>query len=81
MYWDLDTPPTMEHRCERCGEQLNPKTAVYLELSTKTGRYTDLDQSGMLPESESQGCFPFGRDCAVKAIAGDTKIRRRYASA
>ena len=25
--------------CERCGEKLNPKTAVWLELSNTDGRY------------------------------------------
>lgn len=53
----------MLHHCARCGRELEPGRLVWLELSTKTGRYTDPDRV-RIPEDESQGLFPFGKDCA-----------------
>lgn len=60
--------------CERCRQLLNPATAVWLELSTRTGLYSD----EKLPEAESQGCFTFGPDCArtVLAAGGECHERR-----
>jgi hypothetical protein len=54
--------------CERCGEQLNPDTAVWLELSWKTNRY-----AGAVPTEESQGWFSFGRACAKAVLANGGK--------
>ena len=49
-------------RCEKCNEKLNPKTAVWLELSMTDGKYYPSDK---FPEGhESQGGFSFGRACA-----------------
>jgi len=46
--------------CERCGEKLNPKTAVWLELSMTDGKYYN-----QIPEGhDSQGGFSFGKACA-----------------
>ena len=49
-------------RCEKCNEKLNPKTAVWLELSMTDGKYYPSDK---FPEGhESQGGFSFGKACA-----------------
>ena len=46
--------------CERCNERLNPKTAVWLELSNTDGNYYT-----EIPEGHnSQGGFSFGKACA-----------------
>jgi hypothetical protein len=46
--------------CERCNEKLNPKTAVWLELSNTDGNYYT-----EIPEGhESQGLFSFGKACS-----------------
>ena len=57
--------------CEKCGSYLNEDKAVWLELSCKTGRYNKLGGEGYcaLPPEESQGCFPFGPDCAKKVLS------------
>ena len=55
---------TKHHTCTRCGASLNPRTLVWLELNAKTGRYTD-PAHVEIPEGDSQGTFPFGRDCAA----------------
>ena len=52
-------------RCTRCNEKLHSRRIKWLELSTKTGCYTD-PEIVLLPEEESQGCFPFGLVCARK---------------
>jgi hypothetical protein len=53
--------------CQECGKFLNPHKIVWLGLSTKTGEYYFVDNPGdTLPEDESQGAFPFGKDCAKK---------------
>lgn len=52
--------------CECCGRKLNPKTMVWLELSTHTGQWHD-DVTPCPPE-ESQGWFAFGAACARKII-------------
>lgn len=49
-------------RCERCGETLTEHTAVWLELNSHTGAFTD--RHGAVPQAESQGWFPFGRTCS-----------------
>jgi hypothetical protein len=65
--------------CERCGERLDPKKIVWLELSQETGLFTDPDIA-LLPEKESQGGFTFGKACAKAVLAngGDmVKIERK----
>jgi hypothetical protein len=49
--------------CERCGEKLNQKTAVMLDLNVNTGLY----RAEAWPDDESQGGFWFGSACA-KAV-------------
>lgn len=51
------------HCCQCCGRELK-HTIAWLHLSTKTGKYTQ----AYLPESESQGWFPFGPACAEKIL-------------
>lgn len=46
--------------CERCNEKLNPKTAVWLELSMTDGNY----YNGIPINHNSQGWFSFGKACA-----------------
>lgn len=59
--------------CERCGEKLNNKTMVWLELDQDTGLYTD----GELPEGHvSQGGFAFGKACAKTVLANGGKNER-----
>lgn len=63
------------HRCERCGETLDNAKAVWLERSTRTGRYA---KAGTVPEPESQGCFAFGSACAravLRASGQNVRIR------
>lgn len=53
-------------RCERCNELINPKTAVWLELSNTDGKYYP---EGEIPEGhESQGGFSFGKACAITQL-------------
>lgn len=47
--------------CQRCGEQVDPDKAVWLELNWNTQEWS---AEGSVPEEESQGCFPFGAACA-----------------
>lgn len=49
--------------CTKCGEKLDPKTAVWLELDQRYGRYY---REGIVPALYSQGGFPFGKACARK---------------
>ncbi len=65
--------------CERCGEPLNPKTLVVLELDQDTGLY---GWPGNLlgTNHTSQGGFTFGSACAkavLKAGGHNHKIRRK----
>ncbi len=47
-------------RCERCGRILDPKKAVWLELSNTDGYY----YKDLIEGHVSQGAFPFGPVCA-----------------
>lgn len=51
--------------CTACRQPLR-RRFVWLELDQRTGRFHD---SGGVPEAESQGWFPFGRDCAARLKA------------
>lgn len=51
--------------CERCGEELNPSRAVWLELNMDTGVY---HKEGTVPQEQSQGCFTFGAACARREL-------------
>lgn len=59
------------HYCQRCGDLLDPKKMVWLELDQRTNTYT----SGPVPENVSQGCFTFGRACAKRAEADHKKVQ------
>ncbi len=52
--------------CTCCGRKLNPKTAVWLELSFKSGKWHK--NEGECPEDESQGWHIFGPACAKTTI-------------
>ncbi|CAB5195107.1 hypothetical protein UFOVP168_50 [uncultured Caudovirales phage] len=54
--------------CKCCDRLLNPQRTVMLEMSISK-RYTSTP--GLIPESQSQGWFPFGLKCAAKALASD----------
>jgi hypothetical protein len=47
-------------KCERCGKVLDPRKAVWLELSNTDGKYYQEIPAGHV----SQGAFCFGKDCA-----------------
>jgi hypothetical protein len=51
--------------CEECGRVLEESKIVWLELNNKTSRY---HKPGEVKASESQGCFPFGTDCAENVL-------------
>jgi len=48
------------NKCEKCGKPLNDKDVIWLELSLTSGHYYNEIPLG----HESQGAFPFGKDCA-----------------
>ncbi len=58
----------MNRHCERCGEELNEKTLVSLELSNTTGKY---HKGGIPAREESQGWFDFGQACARAVLKND----------
>ena len=70
-----NTDEQLQDYCERCGEKLDPKTAVWLELSTHTGLFTD-PEVALLPESESQGGFAFGKSCAAAVLKAGGQLTR-----
>lgn len=59
---------TIEYLCERCGEKLNPKTLVGLELNSRKNRF---HKPGEVPAKDSQGVFYFGKACAKAVLAND----------
>jgi hypothetical protein len=61
------------HHCERCGETLDNAKAIWLELSTRTGRYA---KAGSVPEADSQGCFSFGSACARAVLKDGGKNKK-----
>lgn len=50
--------------CSRCGNKVDPRKVVHLELDQRINAYHDF---GGVPEEDSQGGFEFGQDCAVIA--------------
>lgn len=58
--------------CERCNEKLNPKTAVWLELSNTDGNYYLPEK--FPPEHISQGSFSFGKACSISQLKETKKI-------
>lgn len=52
--------------CTCCGKKLTGKRIAWLELDQRTNTYHDF---GGVPESKSQGWFPFGITCAKSEIA------------
>lgn len=57
-------------RCKRCSEFLTPKNTVWLQYSNKTGLFSDPNVVS-LPESELEGNFPFGINCAKEIVAAN----------
>jgi len=53
--------------CERCGQPLNSKRVVWLELSETDGRYYTKIPEGHI----SQGGFTFGKACSIKQLKED----------
>jgi hypothetical protein len=54
-----------QETCERCHRPVDKNKAVWLELDTNTGLYR---LPGQIKESNSQGCFAFGPDCAENVL-------------
>jgi len=50
--------------CTKCERKLDSKKIVWLELNNENGQYYYHLKDNHIPENESQGLFPFGRDCA-----------------
>lgn len=66
---------TDQVHCYRCDKPIVTQP-VLLELNSRTNRWSD--PATPLPEAESQGCFPFGADCATVILAAGgrlTKVR------
>ena len=59
----LKTLKDMPQYCEKCGRRLKPKDIVYLELDMRDNSF-HLPENKEVPETVSQGCFAFGKDCA-----------------
>jgi hypothetical protein len=57
-----------ERYCTKCGKELKAGRVVWLELSWKSGKYAEC---GEVEPLESQGCFPFGADCAQAELKGE----------
>lgn len=53
--------------CTKCGKKLNKQTMVMLELNWRTNEYTD-PKIKQIPPEDSQGLFPFGKDCAKTLV-------------
>lgn len=62
-----------DHRCENCGERLHKDRIVWLELNSRTHRYCDPDVTPV-PETDSQGGFPFGIACAKRVLANGGEL-------
>ena len=57
--------------CERCGQPLNHKRVVWLELSNTDGKYYKINEltERSIPEGYiSQGAFTFGKACSIKQL-------------
>lgn len=73
-------------QCDCCGRTINLGRTVWLELDHRIGGYHDYEN---VPESLSQGWFPFGPACAArllreareKAKAASVHLGRRRMSA
>ena len=65
--------------CIRCGKWITPGGEVYLELNCMTGQFSLAGAPLITPEAHSQGCFPFGPDCARKPNAPKTKAQELLA--
>jgi hypothetical protein len=72
-------PYVTDEACERCGENLNTRRAVWLELDQNTNLFY---KPGALPAGAvSQGGFKFGSACAKKVLAaGGRNERIRHAA-
>lgn len=57
---------TSHPHCERCLKIVKPGREVWLELNSHSGRW--FGGEGHVPESQSQGTFLFGADCAKLAV-------------
>ena len=63
-----------ELSCEECRGRGKVNQMVFLELNVWTHRLTDPDVK-LLPEKDSQGCFPFCKRCAKKELSKSKKKR------
>jgi hypothetical protein len=62
-----------QHYCERCGQPLDESKAVWLELNKHSGKFLEVET---VPANQSQGCFPFGEDCANAVRKAGGKLTR-----
>jgi len=71
----METQPkttVLQGTCNRCGQDLFEKRAIWLELSITDGRYYDEIPKG----HESQGYFLFDESCAAKLISQPAQIEK-----
>jgi hypothetical protein len=59
-----------EHKihCTKCEAELDESRIVWLELNNWENTYHA--NEGEVPQEQSQGWFPFGSDCARRALKG-----------
>jgi hypothetical protein len=56
-------PAMLPLHCSRCGQEVEPNRAVWLDLNLDTHEL----RAEPWPDDVSQGAFPFGPDCAKRA--------------
>lgn len=64
--------PTGATLCSNCKRPLDPTCIVYLELDASRDIWVDPLQE-YIEEEDSQGCFPFGADCAKTIVSNGGK--------
>jgi len=57
--------------CARCGRELKPDQAIWLDLNSRTGEYTP----GTWRAEESAGSFAFGSECIKRVLSKDELAR------
>lgn len=62
-----------DRTCQRCGKR-HLGEFMWLELDSSTGIY---HEPGTVAPERSQGLFPFGAQCARKAISENGKLPKK----
>ena len=64
---------TERNHCNKCDQPLHPKREVWLELNCATGEWALPGSQPWSDGEDSQGCFPFGADCADSTLKGKSE--------